>query len=280
MKKIYTLDNDHLFKKIFSNKNYLKQLLLDFFNVKCDTIKYLNTELAKTNKNDKVGIVDLFLEINGEIVILELQNINRYNFEERLLFYSSVAIHNHCLKEGYDYNKLKTVRVYAIINYSLFNNVKSKVRLRVENKIFTKKLEYQIFDLTKVDKNNEKNRYYELINLFSNKNLQNLEIIVNSEINKKILEEIKLYNLDSEEYQKMEEIERLMMNETEHYDTAYEAGIENGIDLGITQGITQGVNQGKNQEKIAIARNLINENVDIKIIMNVTGLTYEQISSL
>ncbi|MCI9434328.1 MAG: Rpn family recombination-promoting nuclease/putative transposase [Bacilli bacterium] len=270
------LDNDRLFKKIFSNELYLKQLLLEFFNVKCDTIKYLNTELVKTNKYDKVGIVDLFLEINGEIVILELQNINRYNFEDRLLFYSSVAIHNHCLKEGDDYNKLKYVRVYAIINYSLFKNVKSKVRLKGDNKIFTEKLEYQIFDLTKVDKNNEKNRYYELVNLFNNKNLQNLELIVNSEINKRILEEIKLYNLDEEEYQKMEEIERLMMNETEHYDTAYEAGIENGISLGITQGI----NKGKNDRNIEIAKNLLNKNVGIDLIIDVTGLTYEQISFL
>lgn len=276
MKRIYILDNDRLFKKIFSNELYLKQLLLEFFNVKCDTIKYLNTELVKTNKYDKVGIVDLFLEINGEIVILELQNINRYNFEDRLLFYSSVAIHNHCLKEGDDYNKLKYVRVYAIINYSLFKNVKSKVRLKGDNKIFTEKLEYQIFDLTKVDKNNEKNRYYELVNLFNNKNLQNLELIVNSGINKRILEEIKLYNLDEEEYQKMEEIERLMMNETEHYDTAYEAGIENGISLGITQGI----NKGKNDRNIEIAKNLLNKNVGIDLIIDVTGLTYEQISFL
>lgn len=38
MRKIYTLDNDYLFKKVFSNEEYLKQLLLDFFNVKCDKI--------------------------------------------------------------------------------------------------------------------------------------------------------------------------------------------------------------------------------------------------
>ncbi len=275
--KIYTLKNDYLFKKIFSNELYLKQLLLQFFNVKCNTIKYLNTELFKTNKNDKIGIVDLLLRVDGEIVILELQNINRHNFEDRLLFYSSIDIHNHCLKEDEDYNKLKSIRVYAIINYSLFkNNVKGKVRLKVENRIFTKKLEYNIFDLTKVNKNASKNRYYELASLFNNQNLDSLEKIVNSKINIKILEEIKLYNLDKKEYEKMEEIERLMMNETEHYDTAYEDGIE----VGVKKGRIEGRNQGKNQEKIEIAKNLINENVDIKIIMNATGLTVEQINSL
>lgn len=242
-----------------------------------NAIKYLNTELVKTNRNDKVGIVDLLLEVNDEIVILELQNVNRYNFQDRLLFYSSVVIHNHGLKEGEDYNKLKSIRVYAIINYELFNyNIKNNVRLKLKNKIFTKKLEYQIFDLTKVDKNDSKNKYYELVNLFNNQNLESLKIIVNNEINKKILEEIELYNLDEKEYKKMEEIEKLMMNETEHYDTAYEAGIENGISLGITQGR----DEGKNARNIEIAKKLLNKNVGIDLIIDVTGLTYEQISSL
>lgn len=72
--KIYTLENDYLFKKIFSNELYLKQLLLDLFNVKVKNINYLNTTLIKANKNVKAGIVDLLLEIDKEIVILELQN--------------------------------------------------------------------------------------------------------------------------------------------------------------------------------------------------------------
>ena len=38
------------------------------------------------------------------------------------------------------------------MNYSLFNNdIKNKVYLKNESEIFTTKLEYQIFDLTKVD---------------------------------------------------------------------------------------------------------------------------------
>ncbi|MCI9435024.1 MAG: hypothetical protein HFI86_07145 [Bacilli bacterium] len=85
--KIYTLENDYLFKKIFRSELYLKQLLRNMFNVKANKIIYLNTKLVKTNKNCKVGIVDMLLNVDDEIVILELQNIDRHNFEERLLFY-------------------------------------------------------------------------------------------------------------------------------------------------------------------------------------------------
>lgn len=80
--KVYTLENDYLFKKIFSNERYLKQLLKDMFNVKTNKIVYLNTELVKINKNSKVGIVDMLLNIDNEIVILELQNIDCHNFED------------------------------------------------------------------------------------------------------------------------------------------------------------------------------------------------------
>ena len=58
----------------------------------------------------------------------------------------------------------------------------------------------------------------------------------------------------------MEDIERLMMNETEHYDMAYEVG--------------------KKEGKFDIAKNLLTENVNINIIMNATGLIKEQINSL
>ncbi len=273
MTKIYTLENDYLFKKIFSNQEYLKQLLLDLFDIKTRKIEYLNTTLIKENKNSKVGIVDLLLSVDEEIIILELQNIDRYNFEERLLFYSSAVIHNHCLKEGEDYKRLKSIKVYAIINYPLFNSeTKNSVRLKVKNKIFTKKLEYEIFDLTKFNKNNKENKYYELVNLFNTENINALDKIITSGIYKKMLEEIKRYNLDSEEYKKMEDIERLMMNETEHYDTAYEVGIERGIDLGINQGVIQ--------NKKEIAKSMLEENIDIKLISKITGLTKEQISAL
>ena len=105
-------------------------------------------------------------------------------------------------------------------------------------------------------------------------------MIINNKLNIEILEIIKGYNLNGEERLKMNDIAQMMMNETEHYDTAYEAGIEVGTERGISLGINQGINKGKNQEKINIAKNLINKKVDIDFIMDVTGLTYDQIISL
>lgn len=279
-KSIFTLKNDYLFKKIFSNQKYLKHLLFNFFDIDVYNIEYLNTVLIKNHKDGKAGIVDMLLNVDGEIVILELQNVDRHNFKERLLFYSSNVIANYCLKEGENYNSLKSIKVYTIINYPLFNNnIKNKVRLKVENRI-TKKMEYEIFDLTKIKRSNKEKKYYELVNLFKINDLTKLKAITKNDLNKEILKEIEKYNQDSEEYYKMEEIERLMMSETEHYETAYIDGIEVGRSEGYSLGKTDGISVGINQEKIGIAKNMLMENIDIKLIEKITGLSKSQIESL
>ncbi len=256
---------------------YLKKLLLDFFDVKCETVEYLNTELIRSNKNDKIGIVDLLLNIDNNIVILELQNIDRHNFKERLLFYSSSIIANHCLKVSEDYRNLRMIKLYAIINYNLLDNsVKNRVRLKSKNKIFTKKLEYQIFNLARVDINNKNNSYYEMANLFKTNNLNKLTRIIENNLNMEILNKIKYYNLDSKEYKKMDDIAKMMMEETEHYESAYEDGIEIGIERGLSEGISQGISQYKRQ----IAKNMLIENVDISLISKYTNMSIEEIESL
>ncbi len=83
---------------------------------------------------------------------------------------------------------------------------------------------------------------------------------------------IKNYNIDSEEYSKMEDIEKLMMEETEHYDTAYKVGKR--------EGRNEGISQGKAVRNIEVATNMLMENIDISIVSKITGLTQEQINSL
>ena len=46
------------------------------------------------------------------------------------------------------------------------------------------------------------------------------------------------------------------------------------------EGINIGINQGMKQEKIEIAKNLLEQNVDISIIMSATGLKKEEIEKL
>ena len=280
--KFYTLTNDHLFKRIFMEEKYLKILLEDLFEEKVNTIKYINPELVIQNKCEKAGIVDLLLEIDGDIVILELQNINKYN----LLYYISNIICSHGLRKGEDYINLKKVKAYAIINYELSKDLEQTIRLKVEetNDLFLDKVEYKIFDLTKIDDNDEKGNYYELVNLFKNANIEKLKEIIENKDYKEILEKMEIYNQDEKEYQKMEDIYKMMMDEKPHYETSYKAGVDAGFNqgkvLGISEGKALGILQGEKNKTIDIAKIMLNKNIDINLIAEITNMSIKDINAI
>jgi predicted transposase/invertase (TIGR01784 family) len=53
-----------------------------------------------------------------------------------------------------------------------------------------------------------------------------------------------------------------------------------GIRIGMEQGREQGIEQGITQEKADIAKKMINKNMDINDIVELTGLTKEEIEKL
>ena len=266
---IYNLSNDYLFKQVFFNKRYLKELLFVFFNIKANSITYLNTELLKKNKLYKAGISDLLLNVDGKFIILEYQNINRFNFENRLLFYSSKLVTNYGLKKTEDYKYLKKFKILAIVNYPyLDNDSLSIINLKHKNNIFTKNMEYKIANIKAISKDN-KHIGYNLANMFTNNNLLDMEKYINKDIYKEIFEKIKYYNLDDKEWLKMDEIAKLLINEKENYSGAYDAGKIDGINKGISQGITKGTSQ--------IVINMLDDNVDIDVISKYSKLPKRKI---
>ncbi len=278
MSKFYTLLNDHLFKKIFTEEKHLKILLLNLFDVKANNLKLLNPELVISNKNEKVGIVDLLLEIDNDIVILELQNLNEHNFKDRLLYYTSKIISNYGLKEGDNYQNLKSIKVYVILNYSLDNeNIKSIVKLKyLNNRIFNNKLELKIFDLTKVDINNKKSKYYEIVNMFKTDDLKKLKQIISKEELKEILITMEKYNQEESEWRKMEDIYNMMMNEKVDFRAVYNDAKAEGIAIGKNEGISQGINQEKNN----VVKNMLAKNFDINLISEITNLPISEINAI
>ena len=271
--KFYNLMNDHLFKRIFTEEKYLKILLFNLFDVKVNHVSYLNPELIKSNEYQKAGIVDLLLEIDNDIVILELQNIDEHNFRERLLYYSSGVIYTRCLGKSKDFRKLKKIKVYAILNYSLFDDSDDDgVYLTRKNQLFSENLEYKIFDLTKIDEKNNNSNNYELVNLFKTTDLNKLKEIIKNKEYREILEKMEIYNQIEEEYKKMEDIYKMMMEEKVNFSGVYEDALE--------EGISKGIKRGEKNKTITIAKNLLKLNVDINTIATATNLSIKEINSL
>ena len=90
------------------------------------------------------------------------------------------------------------------------------------------------------------------------------------------MKEINKLNNDSEfvEYMSAEEDARKIYN-SRMYD-AREKGFKQGYDEGIEQGIEKGIEKNK----IEIAKNLLDNKVDINVISLSTGLSQEEIKNL
>ncbi len=298
---------DVVFQSLFSKKNEkitkaFAEAILDE-KVRKITIND-DKELFRERPEDKLGILDLELDINdSEKVDVEIQLVDRSNIQERLLFYFSKLYYNE-VKKGDDYKKAKRVVMVAILDYDLdltkeIKNMETIWQLREKNArdlVLTDKVEIAIIELSKVRAEYEKNK--------KNKKAQWALFI--DDPNTKEVEEIMKENEDIEEaivtVHKMTEDEKMrrladlrekaIMDEKairrkgyeDGHALGHEAGLKEGIEEGIKEGIQQGIQQGQKEghesEKINIAKKLKSKRMSIEEIAEITGLEEEKIKKL
>ena len=298
---------DVVFQSLFSKKNEkitkaFAEAILDE-KVRKITIND-DKELFRERPEDKLGILDLELDINdSEKVDVEIQLVDRSNIQERLLFYFSKLYYNE-VKKGDDYKKAKRVVMVAILDYDLdltkeIKNMETIWQLREKNArdlVLTDKVEIAIIELSKVRAEYEKNK--------NNKKAQ-WALFINDP-NTKEVEEIMKENKDIEEaivtVHKMTEDEKrrrwadlrenAIMDEKairrkgyeDGHALGHEAGLKEGIEEGIKEGIQQGIQQGQKEghesEKINIAKKLKSKRMSIEEIAEITGLEEEKIKKL
>ena len=63
----------------------------------------------------------------------------------------------------------------------------------------------------------------------------------------------------------------------ESREKGYNSGLKKGLKDGIKEGIKEGIEQGSNNKSIEIARNMLNKNMKIEEISELTGLSIEKI---
>ena len=121
-KELLKPKNDIVFQSLFTQKN--ERITKNFISAIMEeniTKIEINTEkeLYRERPEDKLGILDLEVEINNkEKVDIEVQLIDRKNLVERMLFYFS-KLYASTIDKGDDYLKGKRVAIIAIIDYKL-----------------------------------------------------------------------------------------------------------------------------------------------------------------
>lgn len=221
------------------------------------------------------------MEINNkEKVDIEVQLIDRKNLIERMLFYFS-KLYSNTIEKGEDYLNAKRVVIIAIIDYQLelTNEIKEMetvwniIERKNRRLILTHKLEIRLIDLNKVkeeykkDKTNKKAQWMMFIN-----NPNEVEVQEIMKENKEIEEAV----VEMSEDEKLERLAFLRQKAIMDEKAIYAAG----LDKGEIRGKEVGREEGKKKNQLEVAKKMKAKDMDIKIIIEITGLTKEEIEKI
>jgi predicted transposase/invertase (TIGR01784 family) len=264
---------DYGFKKLFGEE-LNKDLLLDFLNEllkeeqgQIKDLTYLKTEQLGASDIDRKAIFDLYCENEkGEKFIVELQKTKQNFFKDRTIYYSTFPIREQAKRADWDY-ELKAVYTIAILDF-VFDSDKddlNKFRYDVKltdidtNKVFYDKLTFIYLEMPKFNKSiDELNSRFDKW-LYVIKNLNKLDRIPD-----KLREHIfdKLFETA--------EIARFTPDQIRSYEDSlkYYRDLKNSLDT------------AKEEGKIEIAKNMINKGFSISDIIDLTGLSKQQVENI
>ncbi len=266
--------NDWIFKRVYGRKgseNITEKFINTFLNLDIK-VRDLNEQknLETDIIDEKAGIIDVFVETHdGTQIDVEMQVGNYEDLEVRLTKYACQLFANS-LKKGSSYDSCKKTIVMALIKddidkYSNLENYRLRWNLREEmshNILLTDKFEIVIIRLAKINEliHNKKMKGNEKIALwtkflFNPKDLKEEDMKENPEIK----EAVEIYNDVTSD---MGEIN---------------AAIRRDMFLSdIASGKKRAVEEGMKK----VAKKLLDRGMSIDDIVEITGLTKEEIESL
>ena len=291
--------NDVVFHALFreENKRITESLISDILGEKVilkkgNKDRHLN---IKTEKQ-KLGIIDLRTEFeDGTKCNIELQLLEHKYENERFLYYWADSYSRQLVK-GDEYGELHKTISIIILDHEIEEMKESekiglKWQIRDEEtgkKILTDHLEIVIIEIPKalrLYKKNKENRICQWMLFFNNPNEKEvLKIMEENEDIKEAVDELTGMSKD-EELQRLAFLrEKAIRDEKSIRRTGLEEGIEKGkeegLKLGIEQGKKIGIKEGIKSEKLKIAKNMLKKNINIKDIIEITGLTEEEINQI
>lgn len=268
---------DYGFKKLFGEEPN-KDLLLDFLNEllkeeqgEIVDLTYLKNEHLSTSDIDRKAIFDLYCENEkGEKFIVELQKSKQNFFKDRTVYYSTFPIREQAKRADWNY-ELKAVYTIAILDFVFSEDKDDSDKFRYDikltdqetKKVFYDKLTFIYLEMPKFNKTVDQleTRFDKW--LYVIRNLNRLD-----KVPEKLKERI------FEKTFEVAEIAKFTPDQVRSYEDSlkYYRDLKNSLDTA--------KEEGKVEEKEEIAKNLLDNNVDIEIIVKSTGLTKEQIEKL
>ncbi len=319
--------NDYVFKSIFGNvgnEKITEDLISNILNEDITSINLdENTFLIKDLSSDKVGILDVKVTLNSDIICdIEVQVQNQENFEERMLYYWSKlysktlnkfeeddenntnSLNNQNGKFSTDENEETEKNIYKYLKKTISiqfldfepENLKSLhkfhskwkiIETECSNIVLTDHLEFHIISLEKLRKMLQKDsssiKNSGLVDwgkfLINPYNLDE-SILERNEAIKMAKQKLDEFNSKQYEVRIAELRHKAILDRNNMEYTGYVRGEKIGFKKGEKIGIKKGKNEGKLEEKTDIAKKMLAKNYSIEEIIDLTGLTQEEIEKL
>ena len=265
---------DIIFQAIFGevgSENITKDFLEKILKRKIEKISLdKNPILRRELKDDKLGVLDIVTELDGkEKCNIEMQLIDKNNIIERMLYYWS-KMYTRQIKAGDDYNKLEKTIVILIADFNIkgleeveYHSTWKIIETNsVKKLILTDKFELDIIELLKIKgRENEKDQLLDWLIFLENPESE--RVTRKMKENENLKEAVEKLDRISED-EKMQRIIELREKAIRDEHAIYAKGVDDGIEKGIMK----------------IAKSMLKKGMNVSDIIEITGLTKEEIEKL
>lgn len=294
---------DFGFKMLFGTE-VNKELLISFVNslfAGKEVIKdltYLNTEHLGTSEMDRRAVFDVCCENEkGEKILIEMQRGEQQFFKDRSLYYSTFPIREQGKKGEWNY-RLKAVYVIGVLNFIFDDQSEGyfhhEVKLMDVNthEVFYDKLTFIYLEMPKFNKHeNELKTMFEKW-LFVLRNLSRLmerPVALQERVFTRLFEAAEIAKFTKEQYDAYEDslkvyrdwkntIETAIIKATaEATAKAMAEGMAEGMAKGMAKGIAEGEVKGEAKANRENALKMLKKGYPLEDIIEITGLTKEEI---
>ena len=259
--ELLDIKNDYVFKRTFGYKGdeeVTKVLLRDILGMKVNEIDLdVNPITEKELMDDKLGIMDIASVVNDNVQVdIEMQVVNKNNIEKRIMYYWN-AYYQKSISKGDDYGELKRTIIILIADFEI-KGIEQAKKYFTEWEIREK--DYSELILTEFLENPE------VINM-SEKDIEN-EKDESLKTTKKAIKQAKdtLEQISKDEHE--QELARLRKKYIMDQNAIQEYGY------------CQGVEDGKYESMKDTAKKMLAKKMPIDVIIEITGLSKEEIENI
>ena len=275
MQKYADPKNDIVFKKLFGEEKN-KDLLIDFINKllphkKVKDLEYIPNNIEPDLRAKKQSILDvLCYDENGSKYIIEMQNAKEKGFEKRAIYYAAKTYSSQMDKSG-KYSDLKEVIFIAITNFVMFPEKEEYISTHSirDDKTCSKDLKdfsFAFIELPKFKLKDQKGieLWCDLFKYAKDKK----EVTTTDPVITKAYSTLEMSNWSEQDLIDYDAYQKILLDYQAREDFLRDEGEKRGIE------------KGKKEEKLEIARKMLKKGLGIDDIVDMTGLTKEEIENL